>query len=526
MSGLDSRISTVTVYPDRARVTRTSSLDFEPGVQRVEFTELPLALVPDSARISARGSAQARLLGLQIQRAYFVQTPTEQVHQLEAQVEALEDEQRLLAAQEELSNQTRSNLAAIASKTDTYALALAAGEMGLEEQLALFERLRGRIGELDRELLELASRQRSLKRELEKLNKELDRWRGVPRREAFTAVVELEVLQAGSLALELIYVVTGAGWKPLYDLRLLEEEAQPALEVGYLAEVQQRTGETWQDVQLSLSTARPALASRLPELEPWYIRPQPPVVPFPAPRGMSLQADAVIRPAAALPKADFDLEMQEAPPVEAEVDTSGAAVTYRIPGTAIIPADGSPQKVTVVRYRLEPVLDYVTAPKLVEAAYRRAKVNNASQHTLLPGPANLFAGDEFIGTNRLELTAPQGEIELYLGVEDRIRVKREIKRREVDKKLIGSRRRLHYGYEIEIENLLPLPAEVTLHDQLPVSRHEEIKVRLDSSSPQLSEHSELNLLYWKLNLAPKEKRQVRFDFTVEYPQEMEVLGLA
>ena len=525
MTIMDSRIAAVTVYPDRARVTRAASAGFEPGLQRLEFTELPLALNPDSARVAARGGAQARLLGLQLQHAYYVETPSEQVRGLEEQIETLEDEQRSLEAQEELSRQTRSNLAAIASKTDTYALALAAGEMGLEEQLALFERLRSQIAGLDGQLIDLAARRRGLERQLAKLNKELDRWRGAPRREAYTALVEIEVLQAGDLTIDLTYVVGGAGWQPLYDLRLQEEAEKSWLEVGYLAEVNQHSGEAWQDVNLSLSTARPALTGWLPELDPWYIRPQSPVVPFPAPRSAGVQADVSLRPARAVTKASMELEMQAAPPLEAGVDTTGAAVTYHVPGTATIPADASPQKVTVVRYRLEPILDYVAAPKLVEAAYRRAKMVNASQYTLLPGGANLFSGDEFIGSTHLDLTAPLGEIELYLGVEDRIRVKRELKRREIDKKLIGSRRRLHYGYQIEVENLLPVAAEVTLHDQMPVSRHEEVKVRLEGASPQPSEQSELNLLDWNFILAPKEKRQIRFDFSVEYPREMELLGL-
>jgi hypothetical protein len=32
-------------------------------------------------------------------------------------------------------------------------------------------------------------------------------------------------------------------------------------------------------------------------------------------------------------------------------------------------------------------------------------------------------------------------------------------------------------------------------------------------------------LDWELELAPKEKRVVRFDFSVEHPQEMSVVGL-
>jgi uncharacterized protein (TIGR02231 family) len=209
----------------------------------------------------------------------------------------------------------------------------------------------------------------------------------------------------------------------------------------------------------------------------------------------------------------------------AGVESAGAVVNYRIPGVVTLPADGEPHKVTVTRFRLEPVLDYVTAPRLVAAVYRRAKLNNDSPYTLLPGAANLFAGDESIGSTRLELVAPQGEIELYLGVDDRVKVERELKRREVDKRLIGNRRRVQYAYEIALENLLPVEARVTLHDQIPVARHEEIKVRLEFSDPKPAAQSELNLLDWELVLAPKSKRVVRYEFTVELPQGMEVGGL-
>jgi uncharacterized protein (TIGR02231 family) len=112
-----------------------------------------------------------------------------------------------------------------------------------------------------------------------------------------------------------------------------------------------------------------------------------------------------------------------------------------------------------------------------------------------------------------------------LGVDDRVRVERQLKRREVDKRLISGKRRIRYGYEMVVENLRSLPVKVTLHDQLPLARHEEIKVRLESAEPRPVEQSELNLLDWELHLAPKEQRSLRFDFSVEYPADMDVLGL-
>lgn len=102
---------------------------------------------------------------------------------------------------------------------------------------------------------------------------------------------------------------------------------------------------------------------------------------------------------------------------------------------------------------------------------------------------------------------------------------RELTRRDVDKKLIGGRRRLTYSYEITLENLLPMGAEMTLYDQIPVAQHEEIKVKLASAEPQVSEQSDLGILTWKLRLAPGEKRTIKFGFAAEHPKEMHVVGL-
>src|SRR6202020_1503832 len=66
---------------------------------------------------------------------------------------------------------------------------------------------------------------------------------------------------------ELSYHVSGAFWRPLYDLTLDGER----LSVSYLAEVTQQTGEDWPAVPLVLSTSRRQGQQGLPELSPWYI---------------------------------------------------------------------------------------------------------------------------------------------------------------------------------------------------------------------------------------------------------------
>jgi uncharacterized protein (TIGR02231 family) len=143
----------------------------------------------------------------------------------------------------------------------------------------------------------------------------------------------------------------------------------------------------------------------------------------------------------------------------------------------------------------------------------------------LPGSAQLFEGDEYLGATKLEFVAPRQEFELALGADERWRVERKLAAREVDKTFIGDRRRLRYAYTIEVENLSAAPQTVTVRDQLPVPRDEQIRVKLEAADPKPAGQTDLNQLEWKLMLDKGIKQTIRFDFSVEYPRALDVDGL-
>jgi uncharacterized protein (TIGR02231 family) len=382
------------------------------------------------------------------------------------------------------------------------------------------ERTQAALREIDPQRTELA-------RQLAKLNNDLNARRSAQPRERYSAFVEVEVTQAGELALELTYVVTNARWTALYDLRF--DEAAASLQVGYLGQVTQNTGEDWPDTPLTLSTARPALAAIKPELKPWYIQ-EVPTSPMMRSRGGPMLAAApapapqlgAMFGAGAMPEAEPPWQELAAPAAGVE---SGASVTFKLAQTASVPSDNSAHKVNIAVISLPPKLDYLSVPKLAEAVYRRATIVNQSAYLLLPGQANLFVDGDFVGTLSIERVAPNEEFDLALGVDDRVAVTRELKAREVDKKLIGDRRRLRVAYEIEVRNLRDTAIDLDLRDQLPVGRHEQIKVKLETADPKPSELTELNELIWKLSLAANAKQVVHFDFTIEHPAAMQVTGL-
>ncbi|GJM42888.1 MAG: hypothetical protein DHS20C20_31700 [Ardenticatenaceae bacterium] len=377
---------------------------------------------------------------------------------------------------------------------------------------------------------QLDQEQKALVRKLQKLQQELKQIKSVKPPQQYQAQIEVDVLTEGRFQPEVNYVVKQAGWQPLYDIRLLEENGRYALEINYLAQIIQRTGQAWQQVDLAVSTARPALNQKLPEIHPWFIREYQP----PQPRKMVRSAKPAAPAAAKMESmASFAMEESadampapvEAETVTAEVQSEGTAVTFKAPGHTDIPNDGSPHKTTLQQMRLEPKLDYLTIPKFSDATFRRATVQYGEPGPLLPGSASLFVGDEYIGQTRIKFTVQGDELELLLGAEDRITVERKLSKREVDKKLLRDQRQLRYGYIITLKNLLKSEADVVVKDHIPVSRHEQIKVKLDDARPQIKEQSDLNLLEWQITLPSGEEQSVRYEYTVEHPRSLQVVGL-
>ena len=73
-------------------------------------------------------------------------------------------------------------------------------------------------------------------------------------------------------------------------------------------------------------------------------------------------------------------------------------------------------------------------PALATEAYLRATVTNDSPLLLLPGPARVFHETQFVGETSLDTVAAGEEFELQLGVDDQIRVQRELRRRAASRR--------------------------------------------------------------------------------------------
>jgi len=253
---VETRIEEAAVYVDRARVTRRGRVRLAAGLHELIVEDLPETLLPDSARAAARAAVPARLLGADVRRTFHAEPPEQPVAELQARVEELEAEDEALRQRHEALVVRRGFLHTLASSAgEQLARGIALGRSPVEAGAAIGTFVGDQLAVIDAEALAVARERRELAKRLAAERSQLESLRRERPTERRRIVVLVELEAEGETELEVSYQVTGASWQPLYDLRVREAEGA-RLSLGYLAEVTQRTGEAWEGVALTLSTAR------------------------------------------------------------------------------------------------------------------------------------------------------------------------------------------------------------------------------------------------------------------------------
>ena len=522
---VQSRIASVTVFADRAQVTRSATLSLEPGTNLVSFDGLPQLMAEESIRVEGKGTGRARISGVTVKNVFLERVQEKRVAQLEEEiraltrkVESIEAQRKGLAAQKAFIDSIRLGWGERISKELTMGKPTAA-ELG---EAARF--VGEGIGKIEEQLYDAEAAKKPLLNRIEALKKELEQNRARAMKEVRSVQVAIEAERKMQFSMDLSYIVSHAGWEPTYDVRLAANGKEA--ELVYRALVRQKSGEDWPGVKLALSTAKPEVGGAPPELVPWHISfyepPRPLAMAYPAAksREMVLGARPMAEPAPA-PTAD---QMEAALPETALVEEGLTSVVFNISTPVDILADGTQSGSVIAVEKVPVTAEFVTVPKLSPQVYLKSEVTNNTPYPLLAGQANIFNDVVFTGKTYLK-TARSGEkFDLYFGSEDQIKVKRELAKVSKKAGLLGSNS-VSYRITVELENFKKSAVTVSLLDQLPLPGNAEIKVKLEDAAPKPDETRQDGTLVWKVNLAAGEKKKVTYDIVIEYPKGRELVGI-
>jgi uncharacterized protein (TIGR02231 family) len=161
----------------------------------------------------------------------------------------------------------------------------------------------------------------------------------------------------------------------------------------------------------------------------------------------------------------------------------------------------------------------IAAPEVSLNAGRTVELKNATGQSILPGKVALFLDGAFLGLTEADYVAPNESFALYLGVADNVKISRTLDRKHSELRRGGQRTKMQASFLVSVENLSQRPVSLQLADRLPVSQNEDVKVSGIKIVPELKPDIK-GLLRWDVNLAARQTKDFRIDYTLDYPTEL------
>ncbi len=501
-----------TVFLNRAELTATAKATVPAGEQRLVLENIPLSIDPNS--IQVRGAGDAVITGVRFVQNYLQNAPRpknilqldDSLRSVQDDIEAakltqsvLEDEKSLILANKQVSGSaTGVKVADLKQMADFY---------------------RERLTDIGIKLIKVKERLAVLLKQEGGIKSQLSTWQNSRALPSGGIEVSLKAANRTALNLEVSYVVMGAGWRPIYDVRVKETNAPVSL--AYKAEVFQNTGQNWDNVKLTLSSANPAQGGMMPTLGVQY-------VDFPQPIGMDQAAlNEVVRVGYGQQRkaAAMDAPVQAealAKPMQNSADFTQIAVndlsvSFDIALSYDVPTGGRPQLVDIAQHEVPATYRHFAIPKLDADAFLVAQLVEWEKYNLLNGKANVYFQGTYVGETQLITQNTNDTLNVSLGRDKKLVIKRERLNEYSSKRFIGSNIRETVTYRITVRNTRPDAAKLTLEDQVPISQNSDIAVDVQETTGA-KYNSETGKLTWEVALNPNESRTFDIRFEVKYPK--------
>jgi uncharacterized protein (TIGR02231 family) len=502
----ESAITRVTVFLNRAQVVRLVKTYAEQGRNTIVVRGLPAQLDPQSLQVRKQGKVV--LLGVSHRQSFLneLSMPPElkklkdslnyynrQTSVVQHSKDVLQKEEQMLLANQRIGGANQN--------------------LSVNELKAMADYFRTRLNEIGMARLQADEKLSKLKERIDKLTRQYQQQNELYSRNTSEVLISLLAETTGSVQLELSYVVRQAGWQPVYDVRAAN--AGGPVQLQYKAQVYQSTGEDWHQVKLKLSTANPSLGGVKPELAVWYIDFQYPEAQRRLSESvrlkkqdMAVEAPDLVEESSLMTSAQYTRVVENALSTEFDID-----LPYTIASSA------QPVTVDIQQYEVPAVYRYATVPKLDGSAFLQAQITGWDGYNLLPGQAQVFFEDTYVGHTFINPAEVTDTLTVSLGRDPRVVVQRERKKDLTSRKVIGANIRETVAWGIALRNTRPEPVTIRVEDQVPVSRNSRIEVNLLEAGGASFDKT-TGKLTWEVTLKPNEWRRLEFTYEIKYPKGM------
>jgi uncharacterized protein (TIGR02231 family) len=522
-----SKITAVTIYADRARVTRTATVDLSQG--RLVIPKLPGWVDQDSVRVSLSPARRGQILDVTTETTYLAKASDKAVREAQLAVRAITDQLHVISDEKRIVDAEVVQLEATrAFSMKKLPRDMATRPVKIKTYGETIDFISTRLRKARAALRDLEKQRRKL---LPTLNARTRAYQNLRRHAKMQhSRVVVHVKGTGRATLTLTYLTPGAAWEPMAEIRTIE--GKRATLVQY-ASVIQTTGEDWTGAKLTFSTQRPADTLQVPVA-----------------RVLSLGSrSAKLHPAMDRKKRSFDRaasayrvrnnnmvnQTVRANIVRQQrIQTRSIAAfrTLQKRGTTVhfvaessrpVRPNGKAVRLPIARSTFEVKSHLVAVPEVSLNAVRTAKLVNTSEQPILPGTVALFVDGAFVGKSELAFVAPGETFSVYLGVNDRLKLSRTLDRKRSSYKRGRKTTEMTVSYLVRVQNLGKKPVTINMTDRVPVTENDAIEID-DIVIPRGAKRGSDGLVRWSITLAPGQKAVWRIGYEVEYPNALLAQG--
>jgi len=572
----NSTITSVKLFTNRAEITRNARLNLKKGLNTVVIEGLPDNLYDWSVKGTLPEKFAGRLMSLEISKTALIEKKRKKIREIEKKLEQLRERDSEFT--DDLANlkQQESFLDSVTRFTEKEASKELTTRL---PQTAVWNSTMEYISQKRKGILssrrDIHKKRRDLAKEIQKLEFDLSQIAGRTYYSSYMKLdqaiqqnaASMEIQQYGNLTdqyaarersltesqsgidtekrlmltifsstdsaadFSLSYLIPDTFWKMKYDFRASRNKNE--VEVIVYSDIYQKTGEDWNNVNLSLSTWSPLSNINLPDIPPWYldIRTQY--------KRSKMEGAVIADKAYSAKKLDEEsFTVDEAPIPETAVTSKGVSMEIAFPIKQTIESSLAYQKKYLKSYTVKSGNDlnffYQMVPEMSSQAYLMALVKNNTELPWLAGEAQVFLENEYTGKVNIPDTPINAERELVLGIDPSVKSEKELVRKYEDKAgLFGGNRKIIYSYKITVENSTGESKSVTVMDNIPVSRNSEIKVDIEKLSlePLSDDETKKSSDYargirkYVLNMAPGSKREITYDVIIVFNKDLNISGL-
>lgn len=538
-----SKVSAATVYNDRAALTRSAKIEIPAGEHNLVFKGLPVNLYTHSLRVEGSSKAEVMFGALSHKRATFEDYVVPKERELNQKIEELQDGNKVLKAEKAALKTAKTfleNLGKEAVLRENENIAKI--DLNPDSWGAAADSLASKVSENMKQSLALDIKIRETNEKIQKIQTELKQLR-TGQKQSYDVIVPFESDKPTTLSVDLSYQVPGASWQPIYDARLNVKTGE--MELIQYGSVWQRTGESWEDINLTLSTAQPSRGSGLPDLNPNWLSIYTPHRA--QSRSMFGGASNEMATLSAMPAPGTDeevapayigaVEEQKAASLDrvvavktANINTEGFVGEYVITGPSTVASDGSKAKQLIGSFETENKVVVQVKPQLSTDAYLVVNATLKGEALVLPGQVSLFRDGAYIGQSYMKMLRPDDETELAFGIDDNVTVKRNtVKDERSEAGMITKDSVIERHYVTEIQNLHKTPVDIAVLEAIPSSKDERINIEILSEQTTPGYKTDLNnikgVTRWMTALQPKQQATVKLGWKVSWPKGDNISGL-